>query len=201
MELLNEVGEVVSTQRLPIENGRCHGQIPLNTELETHFLNDREQNLSYPINPRNGNLCIPLPSGYYEVRAYTRAMLNWGSDICFSRVFPVFDIPEREGDYSQLTMENHDKEVKDRIRLKTKKDERLNVEFYPEGGNIVCGLPCRVAYKVTDKEGRNLYVQSQLIADGKPVTRTETAHDGMGRFSRVSISTLKVSIRKTSATT
>ncbi|MBQ6800497.1 MAG: hypothetical protein IJP08_05260, partial [Bacteroidaceae bacterium] len=183
VELLNEVGEVVSTQRLPIENGRCHGQIPLNTELEKHFVSDRNQYSFYPINRRTGNFCIPLPSGYYEVRAYTRAMLNWGTDVCFSRVFPVFDIPEREGDYSQLTMENHDKEVKDRIRPKTKKDERLNVEFYPEGGNIVCGLPCRVAYKVTDKEGRNLYVQCQLIADGKPVTRTETAHDGMGRFS------------------
>ncbi len=183
VELLNEVGEVVSTQRLPIENGRCHGQIPLNTELEKHFVSDRNQYSFYPINRRTGNFCIPLPSGYYEVRAYTRAMLNWGTDVCFSRVFPVFDIPEREGDYSQLTMENHDKEVKDRIRPKTKKDERLNVDFYPEGGNIVCGLPCHVAYKVTDKEGRNLTARCQLVADGRLVAKTETRHDGMGRFS------------------
>ena len=195
VELLNEVGEVVSTQRLPIENGRCHGQIPLNTELETYFLNDREQNLSYPINPRNGNLCIPLPSGYYEVRAYTRAMLNWGSDICFSRVFPVFDTPEWEGDYSQLAMENHDKRIIDRIRPKTAKDDRLNVDFYPEGGNIVCGLPCRIAYKVTDREGRNLHARCQLLADGDPVARTETVHDGMGSFSLLPQDGVKYKLR------
>ena len=195
VELLNEVGEVVSTQRLPIENGRCHGQIPLNTELETHFLNDREQNLSYPINPRNGNLCIPLPSGYYEVRAYTRAMLNWGSDICFSRVFPVFDTPEWEGDYSQLAMENHDKRIIDRIRPKTAKDDRLNVDFYPEGGNIVCGLPCRVAYKVTDREGRNLHAHCQLLADDDPITGTETVHDGMGSFSLLPQDGVKYKLR------
>ena len=195
VELLNEVGEVVSTQRLPIENGRCHGQIPLNTELETHFLNDREQNLSYPINPRNGNLCIPLPSGYYEVRAYTRAMLNWGSDICFSRVFPVFDTPEWEGDYSQLAMENNDKRIIDRIRPKTAKDDRLNVDFYPEGGNIVCGLPCRVAYKVTDREGRNLHAHCQLLADDDPITGTETVHDGMGSFSLLPQDGVKYKLR------
>ncbi len=183
VELLNEVGEVVSTQRLQIENGRCHGQIPLNTELEKRFISDRvKASFYYPINRQNGNYCIPLPSGYYEVRAYTRAMLNWGTDVCFSRVFPVFDIPEYEGDYSQLTMNNHGR-VKDRIRPKSKKNDRLNISFYPEGGDIIQGLPCRVAYKVTDKDGRNLTAKGELLADGKPVTRTETIHDGMGRFS------------------
>ena len=186
VELLDEAGEVVSTQRLPVENGHCQGQIPLNTELEKYFVIDVEQSVFYPTNRRNGNYYIPLPSGFYEVRAYTRAMLNWGEEICFSRVFPVFDTPEREGDYSQLAMENREKKQRDliesRIRPKTKKDDRLNVDFYPEGGNIVCGLPCRVAYKVTDREGRNLHAYCQLLADGAPVVGTETVHDGMGCF-------------------
>ena len=186
VELLDEAGEVVSTQRLPVENGHCQGQIPLNTELEKYFVIDVEQSVFYPTNRRSGNYYIPLPSGYYEVRAYTRAMLNWGEEICFSRVFPVFDTPEREGDYSQLAMENREKKQRDliesRIRPKTKKDDRLNVDFYPEGGNIVCGLPCRVAYKVTDREGRNLHAYCQLLADGAPVVGTETVHDGMGCF-------------------
>ena len=183
VELLNEVGEVLSTQRLQIENGRCHGQIILSSELEREFINDRQQSTFYPINPRTGNYCIPFPSGYYEVRAYTRAMLNWGTDICFSRVFPVFDTPEYEGDYSVLTMKNRERQVIERFRPKTKKEDRLNVDFFPEGGNIVTGLPCRVAYKVTDKEGRNLHAQCKLMMDGKPITRTDTAHDGMGCFS------------------
>lgn len=187
VELLNEAGEVVSTQRLQIENGRCHGQIPLNTELEKKFVTSSERQMTfYPVNPRTKNYCIPLPSGYYEIRAYTRAMLNWGTDVCFSRVFPVFDIPKREGDYSLLTMENHEKKQRDlienRIRPKTKKNNRLNVSFYPEGGDIVHGLPCRVGYKVTDKEGRSLTAHCQLQADGNSITETKTIHDGMGYF-------------------
>lgn len=187
VELLNEAGEVVSTQRLQIENGRCHGQIPLNAELEKRFVTRAEQQrMFYPVNPRTKNYYIPLPSGYYEVRAYTRAMLNWGEDICFSRVFPVFDTPEREGDYSHLAMENCEKKqrnlIESRIRPKTERDNRLNVDFYPEGGNIVCGQPCHMAYKVTDKEGRNLTARCQLMADGKLLAEAETRHDGMGRF-------------------
>lgn len=187
VELLNEAGEVLSTQRLQIVDGHCHGQIPLNTELERHFVNDRIQHNFYPINRRTGNFCIPLPSGYYEVRAYTRAMLNWGTDICFSRVFPVFDAPEYEGDYSRLTMKNKEKKhpelIENKIRPKTEEKERMNVEFYPEGGNIINGLPCRVAYKVTDKEGRELTARCRLLGDGKLVARSETRHDGMGCFS------------------
>ena len=181
VELLNETGEVISTQRLQVKDGRCHGQIPLNMELEKKFVGDKEQFGFYPIDRRTGNFCIPLPSGYYEVRAYTRAMLNWGTDICFSRVFPVFDTPEKEGDYSQLTMK-HQEKMTDRIRPKTKREDRLNVDFYPEGGYIVCGLPCRVAYKVIGREGENLAAQCQLLVDGKPSVESKTVHDGMGSF-------------------
>ena len=141
VELLNEAGEVVSTQRLPIENGHSQGQIPLNTELGKQFVTraERQSNL-YPTNHRSGNYYTPLPSGFYEIRAYTRAMLNWGEEICFSRVFPVFDTPEREGDYSQLTMDNREKKQRDliesRIRPKTKKDDRLNVDFLKSADNF-----------------------------------------------------------------
>ena len=65
VELLDEAGEVVSTQRLPVENGHCQGQIPLNTELEKYFVIDVEQSVFYPTNRRNGNYYIPLPSGFY----------------------------------------------------------------------------------------------------------------------------------------
>lgn len=32
-------------------------------------------------------------TGFYEVRAFTRYMANWGGAACFSRVFPVFRAP------------------------------------------------------------------------------------------------------------
>ena len=74
VELLNEAGEVVSTQRLPVEAGHAHGRIPLCDEFDPRFNNEKGINRRsyYPINPRTRNYVRPLPAGYYEVRAYTR---------------------------------------------------------------------------------------------------------------------------------
>ena len=184
VELLNEAGEVVSTQRLPVEAGHAHGRIPLCDEFDPRFNNEKGTNRRsyYPINPRTRNYVRPLPAGYYEVRAYTRAMLNWGTDICFSRVFPVFDKPEHEGDYTRLTMESR-KRIHHNNRPKMEEKRALSVDFYPEGGHLVCGLPNRVAFKVTDGKGRELAPRCTLLADGKPLLAADVVHEGMGRFS------------------
>jgi len=74
VELVGPYGDVVKTQKLKVENGTAHGEIVLDGLLA---------------------------SGYYEVRAYTRYMLNWGKEAIFSRVIPVFERPSTAGDYSK----------------------------------------------------------------------------------------------------
>ena len=62
VELVSPEGYVVKTEKYKIsDDGTCHGDI----YLDPAYL-----------------------SGYYEIRAYTRYMLNWGDDAVFSRVFP-----------------------------------------------------------------------------------------------------------------
>ena len=73
VEVLNPSGDVVERRKLPIDNGVAHGDILLDSILGT---------------------------GFYEVRAYTRYMMNWGGQTAFSRVFPIFRKPDQEGDYS-----------------------------------------------------------------------------------------------------
>ena len=60
VELLSPEGAVLETKKLPVVDGGCHGEF----YLDSLYL-----------------------SGYYEVRAYTRYMLNFGPDAVFSRVF------------------------------------------------------------------------------------------------------------------
>lgn len=194
VELLNEIGEVVSTQRLQIKNGRCHGQIPLNTELDPKFINLKTEYAFYPKSPKTGNHIIHLPSGYYEVRAYTRAMLNWGTDICFSRIFPVFDTPQREGDYSQLTMKNKEERI-NHLRPKAQKGNRINVNFYPEGGHLTNNLPCRMAFKVTGREGGPIEAKVLLLANNTPLTESQTIHDGMGYVNFTPLEGVKYELR------
>ena len=80
VELLNPGGEIVDKRILPIEDGVCHGDFTLNR--------------------------LPFYSGFFEVRAYTKYMLNFGEDIIFSRLIPVFDIPKEEGNFEEKRMLN-----------------------------------------------------------------------------------------------
>ena len=69
VELLNEIGAEVAHKKMRLENGMCHGNFILEEEFRT---------------------------GYYEIRAYTRYMLNWGND-CSSLSFVGEIISEKEG--------------------------------------------------------------------------------------------------------
>jgi hypothetical protein len=151
VELLNPSGDVIATRKCAIVDGQTNGDI----KLEKVF-----------------------GAGYYEIRAYTRYMTNWGNAACFSRVIPIFDTPKNDGDYSNRTIEN----LSHRRRLPNYRSGAQNsrIGIYPEGGRIVKGLQSSVAFQIhgyipsfdeeldaDDKEGEPY---AQLIgADGQVV--------------------------------
>lgn len=140
-----------------------------------------------------------LYSGYYELRAYTRWMLNFNVrshrysthdtwlfynramaadyfrlwDGLYSRVFPVYSKPETEGDYDVRRMYQRPK-----TRLPRQKKDMLHVTFYPEGGHLLQGVSCRVAFEVTDQHGEAVTIRGQLD-DGTDLT---TEYIGRGTF-------------------
>ena len=135
-DLLNPSGDVVEQRKLKIDDeGMAFGDFPLDSILGT---------------------------GFYEVRAYTRYMLNWGSQGIFSRVFPVFRSPDAEGNYSHPTIDQLSYrrrlperlfEVDTAVVLEGADGKKRNakgfiVNFYPEGGSLVRGLRSRVAVEV-----------------------------------------------------
>ena len=165
VELLSPTGVVLRQQKLQIEEGRCHGSFPL-VDASVEEANAKRGVLGYP-------------SGYYEVRAYTRAMLNFDSHGCFSRVFPVYKAPEKEGDYDDPEMEVY--KGRGIERPETMESEALNVVFLPEGGHLVMGISNRVAFKATDKNGQGVDIESMTTTDGTPITLSPQ-HRGMGSF-------------------
>ncbi|MCM1311672.1 MAG: hypothetical protein NC206_04510 [Bacteroides sp.] len=155
VELVNPSGDVVATKKLRIENGMAKGGIPLNKVFGT---------------------------GFYEVRAYTRYMTNWGNGGIFSRVFPVFAKPESEGDYSKMVIDKlgHSQRLPNGREKDAAKVEKLNVRFFPEGGNLVLGLKSRVAFTVSDAEGRPVAASGKIFgADGSE--RGTVLTDSIGR--------------------
>lgn len=156
VELLNPGGEIVSKQILPVRNGRCHGHFAL-TQL-------------------------PFYSGFYEVRAYTKYMLNFDEASVFSRIIPVFDKPEVPGHYVE-------KEISPRVgkypqeRKRPRKEKKLNLRFYPEGGYLVKDVPVRVAFEATDAYGNPVDVSGRVVdKEGHGCLTFATGHEGKGSF-------------------
>ena len=109
-------------------------------------------------------------------------MLNFDEAGVFSRVFPVYEAPKKEGDYSNPAMKRWDNPY-EQLRPETDKAKTINMTFYPEGGSLVMGVENRVAFKAMDENGMGVAVKGnvQVDKDEAPIPFT-TTHDGMGYF-------------------
>ena len=128
-----------------------------------------------------------LYSGYYELRAYTRWMLNFNVyhhrfsttdkwafynkqmasdfyrqwDGLYSRVFPIYSKPEKEGDYDVRRMYQRPKQ-----RLQKPKKDDLIITFYPEGGHLLSGVKNNVAFELVNQLGEAVNLKGTLTGDG-----------------------------------
>ena len=157
VELLSPEGSMVAQKKLKVEDGQCHGDFFLKPEQY---------------------------AGFYEIRAYTRVMLNFGEETIFSRVFPVFDVPKKEGQYDQLKMSLRPNSQKlPETRAKDEKRNNVNIHFFPEGGELVNGLVSNVAFKATDKQGKSISLSGTVYnAQKETIASFASAHNGMGSF-------------------
>ena len=141
------------------------------------------------------SLALPLRAGYYEVRAYTREMLNWPDAGYFSRVIPVFgardaDSPRQANRW--LTLDDLYLPAPEAQRRVTRGAPRPNglgsaqqveLHFYPEGGLRAAHLPQRVAYELTDGRGNPLTDSLTLFtSSGQRLLTSVPEHSGRGTF-------------------
>ncbi len=167
VDLLSPSGVLLQQQKLKIVAGQADGRIQL-----VDYATGQARQLRG---------VRPYPSGYYEVRAYTQYMLNFEPDILFSRVLPVYQTPDQEGDFSNPTIvSDPDRYGQERPDMEKLRD--VNVTFYPEGGNLVSGLPSRVAFKAVDGNGAGLQGKLSIVTDDGQKIVAESGHEGMGSF-------------------
>ncbi len=58
---------------------------------------------------------------------------------------------------------------------------QIDVQFFPEGGDLIAGLGSRIAFKVTDEAGRGLNIKGAVFDNlGKEIAPLRTQHLGMG---------------------
>jgi len=162
VELLNPGGEIINKRVLRIEDGQCHGDFSLNHQ--------------------------PFYSGFYEIRAYTKYMLNFGEELVFSRLLPVFNRPKKEGNFEEKKMLRYgmygpvgNYPMK---RQRPEKGKNVNLRFFPEGGNMVQGVASRIAFEATDEAGSPIEITGIVMDEAKQeLNRISTLHEGKGVFS------------------
>ncbi|RYF25880.1 MAG: TonB-dependent receptor [Flavobacteriales bacterium] len=80
-----------------------------------------------------------------------------------------------------ITLQNKQKVIK-KIPVKTTANN-TDVQFFPEGGNLVEGLPSKVAIKAVNANGLGEDVSGSISDnDGTEILKFETTHLGMGSF-------------------
>ncbi len=173
VELLNPSGDVIKTQKYHIdEQGQAHGDMKVDSLYGT---------------------------GFYEVRAYTRYMTNWGVNAVFSRVFPVFRRPVEEGNYKELAIDTrlyqernpNNRDQQDSLYMKAVKEgiysdntvKTISAQFYPEGGEMVQGKKCHVAMLVVTDDGKPYKGEGFVLnKQGDILATVQTDTLGRGAF-------------------
>jgi hypothetical protein len=114
----------------------------------------------------NGSLYIPvsLPSGMYKIRAYTNWMKNFGADYFFEK---------------PLTIVNSLKSPE----LQPAANSNYDLQFFPEGGNLVENIACKTAFRMVDKWGKGVSCNGVILSNRNDTVAQLTALKfGMGNF-------------------
>jgi hypothetical protein len=120
-----------------------------------------------PVTDGSASGSFVIPTGFtgasVHLRVYTRWMLNFDEHFLFNRDIPVLTALNGAG-------------------LDPEKQES-GLRFFPEGGELVDGIPSIVAFEALDQHGRPVRIKGVVqTAGNKVVDSFETLHDGMGSF-------------------
>lgn len=114
----------------------------------------------------NGHFTIPenFTGSFVQVKAYTKWMLNFDTAFLYSKDIPLLTKPAPKGG--------------------ARPAPATQVQFFPEGGDLVAGVPNRLAFKATNAFGKPVRIRG-LLLDGKgnKIDSLRVQHDGMGSLS------------------
>lgn len=115
----------------------------------------------------NGSLSLPvdLSTGTYRIRSYTNWMKNFSADYYFEKPIHIVN-----------TLSKPDKP-------KTENLKNLDIQFFPEGGNLVEGLSSKIAFRAIDHNGKGIDFIGAIVDDrNDTITRFSPLLYGIGSF-------------------
>lgn len=115
----------------------------------------------------SGSLMIPpsVANGNYKLRAYTNWMKNFGAESFFEKKITIVNTLRAP-------------EI-----VPGAKHPDYDVQFFPEGGNLVSGLASNVGFKAIGKNGMGVMFKGAIVNESNDtVARFQPLKFGMGHF-------------------
>jgi hypothetical protein len=154
IELINDSSRQIRRIRIPVNYGVSWGQIPLTGD--------------------------DLPAGNYTLRGYSRWMQNFGEEAFFHRrifIAPA-TIPELKARNQASGRKSHLSDLQPPSRT-----DHFDLQFMPEGGWLVAGIPSRVGFKAIGEDGLGRDVKGTIIdGKGNSMLAFQSLYKGMGKF-------------------
>ena len=177
VDLINETNRVTQTAQYTLKGGSANGQFVL-----TKAIQDK---------------------GLYRIRAYTRWQKNFGDSACFEKIIPIWGDKDKEQENKrfvsitnaanrelfitqgqfQKRKQKAEEEKLIQAQKRANRNFELDVQFLPEGGKLIAGVPNKVAFKALFPDGRSVAVEGTIVdQEGKDVVSFASEHKGMGSF-------------------
>lgn len=155
-DIIDKDNRIIKRMLFPVSNGLLRGSIPLDED--------------------------ELQAGAFTLRAYTNWMRNWGPDYIFTKslflINPTASLPVRNASSISTS-----KGVSGNTAVYASKPENVDLQFMPEGGNLVSGLQSRIGFKAVAENGMGINVAGKIYNDKKQeMASFKTTHAGMGFF-------------------
>ncbi len=115
----------------------------------------------------SGSISLPVSmgSGCYLIRAYTNWMKNFSPELYFQQCVTVVN------PFTQITP----------MSIETTED--YDVQFFPEGGNLVNGLKCVVGFRAVNKSGWGIDFHGAIVDEkNDTIAKIKPLKFGLGRF-------------------
>jgi hypothetical protein len=149
--------------------GPYHEPSPFSLTIYVELINDRHQlvqqvKLQAVNGSAAGNISIPdsVTSGNYLIRAYTNWMRNTGEAYFYHRPIRIWSNSNAAANSSQ--------------------QKTIDVQFFPEGGDLVKGILSKVAFKSIGPDGLGKKIAGKILDQTKVVCEFQSNSLGMGIF-------------------
>ena len=156
VELISPESKIIARNVTKLDSGLGHGDFKLTDSLG-------------------------VSAGKYQLRAYTNWMRNFGDDFIFKKDIEVIDASKKD---SVAVVDKKAKVLKANKKNSVNEDEStIDIQFFPEGGALIEGVPSVVAFKAVNNKGYPIPVKGRVFdAEKNEVTIFKSIHDGMGKF-------------------